>query len=296
MCMTAMANSTTFFNLDSHVATWQTHTRQYLSSRLGSIQIEYHRSTSVKYTADTWRPLLAARGRSLGRGYRRAPTFLAAVQRGSIPAAETAELAASELHSHNIASATDNDSDNVDAVYSGGHHASDFATPGLGNDDDLRGGESDQTSSMNGATPDGANANGAYEDGTTGGDEAIWERRREEKALRAKSGDKGEEGSEGVAMTPAQLAAEVEKRRNFAIISHPDAGKTTLTEKLLLYGGAIHEAGTVKARRAARSATSDWMELEKQRGRRRQLAVQVWRMMGVPVVCRHLHHVHCHGV
>ncbi|NRB06615.1 MAG: peptide chain release factor 3 [Richelia sp.] len=58
----------------------------------------------------------------------------------------------------------------------------------------------------------------------------------------------------------------VEERRNFAIISHPDAGKTTLTEKLLLYGGAIHEAGAVKARRAQRKATSDWMEMEQQRG------------------------------
>ncbi len=56
------------------------------------------------------------------------------------------------------------------------------------------------------------------------------------------------------------------ERRTFAIISHPDAGKTTLTEKLLLYGGAIHLAGSVKARRAARHATSDWMELERQRG------------------------------
>ncbi len=55
-------------------------------------------------------------------------------------------------------------------------------------------------------------------------------------------------------------------RRTFAIISHPDAGKTTLTEQLLLYGGVIQEAGTVKARKAARHATSDWMELEKQRG------------------------------
>jgi peptide chain release factor 3 len=55
-------------------------------------------------------------------------------------------------------------------------------------------------------------------------------------------------------------------RRTFAIISHPDAGKTTLTEKLLLYGGAIQEAGAVKARRAARHATSDWLEIEKQRG------------------------------
>ena len=63
-----------------------------------------------------------------------------------------------------------------------------------------------------------------------------------------------------------RLAREVRRRRTFAIISHPDAGKTTLTEKLLLYGGAIHLAGSVKARRAARHAVSDWMELEKQRG------------------------------
>ncbi|MFB2939102.1 peptide chain release factor 3 [Aerosakkonemataceae cyanobacterium BLCC-F154] len=63
-----------------------------------------------------------------------------------------------------------------------------------------------------------------------------------------------------------ELQTAVEQRRNFAIISHPDAGKTTLTEKLLLYGGAIHEAGAVKARRAQRKATSDWMEMEQQRG------------------------------
>ena len=63
-----------------------------------------------------------------------------------------------------------------------------------------------------------------------------------------------------------ELAEAVESRRNFAIISHPDAGKTTLTEKLLLYGGAIHEAGAVKARRAQRHATSDWMAMEQQRG------------------------------
>ncbi|MGK7891741.1 MAG: peptide chain release factor 3 [Leptolyngbyaceae cyanobacterium] len=62
------------------------------------------------------------------------------------------------------------------------------------------------------------------------------------------------------------LQQAVDQRRNFAIISHPDAGKTTLTEKLLLYGGAIHEAGAVKARRAQRHATSDWMEMEQQRG------------------------------
>lgn len=59
---------------------------------------------------------------------------------------------------------------------------------------------------------------------------------------------------------------DIQKRRTFAIISHPDAGKTTLTEKLLLFGGAIQLAGTVKGRKAARHATSDWMEMEKQRG------------------------------
>ena len=62
------------------------------------------------------------------------------------------------------------------------------------------------------------------------------------------------------------LSEEIGKRRNFAIISHPDAGKTTLTEKLLLYGGAIQQAGAVKARGEQRKVTSDWMELEKQRG------------------------------
>ncbi|MDD6034651.1 MAG: peptide chain release factor 3 [Lachnospiraceae bacterium] len=59
---------------------------------------------------------------------------------------------------------------------------------------------------------------------------------------------------------------EIKKRRTFAIISHPDAGKTTLTEKLLLYGGAINLAGSVKAKKTARHAVSDWMEIEKQRG------------------------------
>jgi len=62
------------------------------------------------------------------------------------------------------------------------------------------------------------------------------------------------------------LAGEIRRRRTFAIISHPDAGKTTLTEKLLLFGGAIQMAGTVKGRKAARHATSDWMRLEQQRG------------------------------
>ncbi len=59
---------------------------------------------------------------------------------------------------------------------------------------------------------------------------------------------------------------EIKKRRTFAIISHPDAGKTTLTEKFLLYGGAIREAGSVKSRRSNKHAVSDWMEIEKQRG------------------------------
>src|SRR5712675_549106 len=67
-------------------------------------------------------------------------------------------------------------------------------------------------------------------------------------------------------MEEQKLRAEVGRRRTFAIISHPDAGKTTLTEKLLLHGGAIHLAGTVKARGQARHVTSDWMELERQRG------------------------------
>ena len=62
------------------------------------------------------------------------------------------------------------------------------------------------------------------------------------------------------------LAENIAKRRTFAIISHPDAGKTTLTEKRLLFGGAIQMAGTVKGRKATRHATSDWMALEQQRG------------------------------
>src|SRR3954452_7838915 len=67
-------------------------------------------------------------------------------------------------------------------------------------------------------------------------------------------------------MSQTRIAPEVARRRTFAIVSHPDAGKTTLTEKLLLLSGAIHIAGTVKARKATRYATSDWMEIEKQRG------------------------------
>jgi peptide chain release factor 3 len=64
----------------------------------------------------------------------------------------------------------------------------------------------------------------------------------------------------------SELLEQLSRRRTFAIISHPDAGKTTLTEKLLLYGGAIQMAGSVKGRKAARHATSDWMEMEKERG------------------------------
>ena len=62
------------------------------------------------------------------------------------------------------------------------------------------------------------------------------------------------------------IKSEISKRRTFAIISHPDAGKTTLTEKLLLYGGAVQLAGSVTARKNQRASTSDWMEIEKQRG------------------------------
>ena len=67
-------------------------------------------------------------------------------------------------------------------------------------------------------------------------------------------------------MRDSVYPTEISSRRTFAIISHPDAGKTTLTEKLLLWGGVIQLAGTVKARKAAHHATSDWMALEKERG------------------------------
>ena len=62
------------------------------------------------------------------------------------------------------------------------------------------------------------------------------------------------------------LERESRRRRTFAIISHPDAGKTTITEKLLLYSGAIHLAGSIKSRKAARHTVSDWMKLEQERG------------------------------
>jgi len=71
---------------------------------------------------------------------------------------------------------------------------------------------------------------------------------------------------ETLASPSGDLATEIGRRRTFAIISHPDAGKTTLTEKLLLFGGAIRLAGTVKARKSSRHATSDWMAIEKSRG------------------------------
>lgn len=67
-------------------------------------------------------------------------------------------------------------------------------------------------------------------------------------------------------MESRSITEEIARRRTFAIISHPDAGKTTLTEKLLLYGGALHLAGSVRARKNQRAATSDWMELERERG------------------------------
>ncbi|MEX2604919.1 MAG: peptide chain release factor 3 [Gracilimonas sp.] len=68
------------------------------------------------------------------------------------------------------------------------------------------------------------------------------------------------------ATAETQITKEAKKRRTFAIISHPDAGKTTLTEKLLLYGGALHEAGSIRARKATRHAASDWMSIEQERG------------------------------
>ena len=67
-------------------------------------------------------------------------------------------------------------------------------------------------------------------------------------------------------MLLSQYQSEINRRRTFAIISHPDAGKTTLTEKFLLYGGAIAQAGQVKGKKNSRAAVSDWMEIEKQRG------------------------------
>ncbi|MFY8131721.1 MAG: GTP-binding protein, partial [Bacteroidia bacterium] len=67
-------------------------------------------------------------------------------------------------------------------------------------------------------------------------------------------------------MSAPDFQSEIFRRRTFGIISHPDAGKTTLTEKLLLFGGAIQEAGAVKSNKIKKSTTSDFMEIEKQRG------------------------------
>ena len=79
----------------------------------------------------------------------------------------------------------------------------------------------------------------------------------------------------------SKYANEIEKRRTFAIISHPDAGKTTLTEKFLLYGGAINLAGSVKGKATARHAVSDWMEIEKERGISVTSSVLQFHMMDI---------------
>src|ERR1043165_1178570 len=79
------------------------------------------------------------------------------------------------------------------------------------------------------------------------------------------------------------IAREVDRRRTFAIISHPDAGKTTLTEKFLLYGGAIETAGSVKARRTGPFARSDWMEIERERGISITSTVLVFEYRGLRV-------------
>ena len=76
---------------------------------------------------------------------------------------------------------------------------------------------------------------------------------------------------------------EIKKRRTFGIISHPDAGKTTLTEKLLLYGGAIAQAGAIKARKAGKYATSDWMAIEKERGISVTTSVMKFNYMGFEI-------------
>ena len=78
-----------------------------------------------------------------------------------------------------------------------------------------------------------------------------------------------------------KIAEELNKRRTFAIISHPDAGKTTLTEKLLLFGGAIQTAGAVKSNKIKKTATSDFMEIEKQRGISVATSVMVFNYSGI---------------
>lgn len=82
----------------------------------------------------------------------------------------------------------------------------------------------------------------------------------------------------------SELQDKINKRRTFAIISHPDAGKTTLTEKLLLYGGAIHLAGSVKSRKTNRHAVSDWMEIENREGFLLQAACSNLIMMGTALI------------
>lgn len=84
--------------------------------------------------------------------------------------------------------------------------------------------------------------------------------------LQSHDDQQAQDGMSPASVSREQIAREVARRRTFGIISHPDAGKTTLTEKLLLFSGAIQLAGTVKARKSGRHATSDWMEIEKQRG------------------------------
>jgi len=78
---------------------------------------------------------------------------------------------------------------------------------------------------------------------------------------------------------------EVDRRRTFGIISHPDAGKTTLTEKLLLFGGAIQQAGAVKAKKAARHATSDWMSIEQERGISVTTSVMKFNYRDLRLIC-----------
>ncbi|MDF2766752.1 MAG: prfC, partial [Rhodospirillales bacterium] len=84
-----------------------------------------------------------------------------------------------------------------------------------------------------------------------------------------------------MADSKTDLAEEVRRRRTFAIISHPDAGKTTLTEKLLLFGGAIQLAGAVKAKREGLRARSDWMAIERQRGISVTASVMTWDYEGL---------------
>jgi peptide chain release factor 3 len=106
-------------------------------------------------------------------------------------------------------------------------------------------------------------------DPSTPGEEPVADRKEVAPAGKATPSAEGASLDPRVApaaQAASRLAREIARRRTFAIISHPDAGKTTLTEKLLLYGGAIHLAGSVKARRAVRHATSDWMEMEQERG------------------------------